>query len=370
MSNKIYHNKSKACLWVTVMAVLFTLTACEKQNAPTEAVEILRPVKYITVTAEEKGRSHRFSGTSKAGREASLSFKVGGTVREVIVKVGSRLNKGDLIARLDTTSFELEVEKSNASLAQSEAESRNAKSNNKRVRSLYENNNTTREALDVARATMESTRAKVRSAQKNLQLTRLQLGYTRLTAREACTVSEVFVEVNENVQSGQNIIAVNCGRVNEVSIPVPESLIGNIKQDMPATLRFDAIADVEFNANVSEIGVTSTAGATYPVTLIIKQQHAQLRSGLTAEITFQFAASASTRIVLPPVAVGQDSAGRFVFTLKPSDSPPEATIQRRTVTIGELTSQGLEIINGIVPGDRVVTAGVSVIHDGLRVRAE
>ncbi|MBV1916410.1 MAG: efflux RND transporter periplasmic adaptor subunit [Pseudomonadales bacterium] len=368
----IRFHPSKTSRHLLLMALFFALSACGQQEPPAEAEEVVRPVKYITVKAEKKGRTRIFSGISKAGTEASLSFKVAGTLQKVAVKVGDQLNKGDLIARLDRTSFELEMEKANATLAQSEAESRNAKSNNKRVRLLYENSNATRETLDSARAAMETSQARVRSAQKNLQLTRLQLAYTELKAGEPCLVSDVLVEVGENIQSGQKITAVNCGDFNEVLIPVPESMIGNIKQNMPASIRFNAIPNVEFSGTVSEVGVTSSTGATYLVTLLINDQHPNLRSGLTAEITFELAspATGSIRIVIPPVAVGQDSEGRFVFILESSDSPQQAIVRRRTVTIGELTSRGLEIVSGIKPGDRLVIAGVSVIHDGLAVRAE
>ncbi len=352
---------------------LFFLNACDMQSESDQEVpEILRPVKFITVEAATNGRTRTLSGTSKAGSEANLSFKVGGTINEMVAKVGSRMAAGDLIARLDKTSFELQVEKSRASLAQAEAEKRNADANNRRVRDLYENNNVSRENLDSARAAAESARAQVRSAQKSLELAILELGYTELNATEACSVAEVSTEVNENVQAGESVVTLNCGDSNEVSVPVSESLIASITQGLQAGIRFDSIGGVEFTGEVTEVGVTSTGGATYPVTLKVNEEHAQLRSGLAAEVTFEFVAKngGSDLLHLPPVAVGQDSKGRFVFVLDPSDSPAVAVIRRQAVEIGELTSLGLEIVQGIKLGDKVVTAGMSVIRDGLRVKAE
>jgi multidrug efflux pump subunit AcrA (membrane-fusion protein) len=71
--------------------------------------------------------------------------------------------------------------------------------------------------------------------------------------------------------------------------------------------------------------------------------------------------------VLPPIAVGEDEAGRFVWVLEDAGDGT-ATVHRRAVTVGALTSDGLEIRDGLEDGERVVTAGVTRIHDGQKVR--
>ena len=369
-----FHNCiTKYWLMTLLSAGFLLLCGCDNQSTTSEeGKKVLRPVKYQVVEKSMSGRTRTYSGTSKAGREANLSFKVGGTLQEIPVKVGDSIGNKTLIARLNRTSFELEVEKSRATLAQAEAENRNAGSKYQRVRELYENDNSSREDLDSARTSVESAKAQVRSAKKSLELALLDLGYTELRASEKCSVAEVFKEVNENVTAGEAIVAAVCGQVNEVEVKVPENLIASIKQGMPAKVRFDAIAGVGFTARVTEVGVTSAGGATFPVTLIVKEKHSQLRSGLAAEVTFIFPIKTQgpPRIYLPPVAVGQDRTGRFVFVLEPGDDPGEAIVHRRPVTVGELTSMGLEITSGVKPGNKVVTAGMSVIRDGLHVKAE
>ena len=366
-------NSKANCRLMLLSAAFFVLCGCDNQSTTDEQVKkVLRPVKYQVVEKSANGRTRTYPGTSKAGREANLSFKVSGTVQEIAVKVGDTLDDNKLIARLNRTSFELEVEKSRATLAQAKAESRNAKSKYQRVRELYENNNASREDLDSARTLVESSKAQVRSAQKSLELALLDLGYTELKSSDKCSVAEVFKEINENVTTGEAIVAVTCGQVNEVEVRVPENLIGNIKYGMSAEIRYDAIPEVTFSGEVTEVGVTSAGGATFPVTLTIKEEHLLLRPGLAAEVSFLFETKndGPPRIYLPPVAVGQDMSSRFVFVLEPTNNKGEAVIHRRPVTIGELTALGLEIKSGVEPGDKVVTAGMSVIRDGLHVKAE
>ena len=65
----------------------------------------------------------------------------------------------------------------------------------------------------------------------------------------------------------------------------------------------------------------------------------------------------------------EDRFGRFVYVVEPTaDEKGLGLIHRKSVTVGELTSEGLEIFQGLSDGDLVVTAGVSRIQDGLKVK--
>ena len=70
---------------------------------------------------------------------------------------------------------------------------------------------------------------------------------------------------------------------------------------------------------------------------------------------------------MPPQAVLEDRQGRFVYVVEETGAG-EGVVRRREVTVGELTGEGLEVVEGLADGDRVVTAGFSQIVDGLEVR--
>ena len=69
---------------------------------------------------------------------------------------------------------------------------------------------------------------------------------------------------------------------------------------------------------------------------------------------------------MPAVAVGEDRKGRYVYVV--ATDAAQTTVHRRDVTIGDLVTEGLEILHGLEDGDIVVTAGVSRIVDGQKVR--
>jgi multidrug efflux system membrane fusion protein len=97
--------------------------------------------------------------------------------------------------------------------------------------------------------------------------------------------------------------------------------------------------------------------------------HAGLRSGLAADVTFQFSSGTaqSDTVVLPVGVVINSPDGTFVFIAEPAENSGEAIARKRKVSLGELSQRGVEVVSGLQPGDHVITAGITVIRDGQRV---
>lgn len=355
-----------AALNLCVLPALLPVVGCGSPEVEVE--EVIRPVRYVVAEPTSASRARIFSGTSRSALESRLSFKVSGTVESLPINVGDQLKKGQLIAQLDPSLLELQAQQSEANLIQAQATLRNAEAGYQRVRGLYAGNNASRDDLDTARAAAESAEAQVKAAEKQLELAQLNVSYTRLYAQTDCTVASMDLEVNENVSPGSPIATVTCGSALEVELSVPESLIGELQNGMPATVRLDAVDDRTFNGTISEVGVAAAGGAAFPVTVAIKGEHPDLRSGLAAEVRIDLATGNQGDLFLVPLsAVIEDADENFVFLAVPSGGEGFATIERRTVQVGELTDLGLEILGGLNPGDRVVTAGASVIREGLKV---
>ena len=262
------------------------------------------------------------------------------------------------------------IDGARAMLVEAQANDRRADANYERTKGLYANDNASLNDLEAARAQAESARAVVASAAKALEIARLNVSYTRLNADTDCTIAALDVEVNENVQAGQQVAAVSCGDEFEVNLDLPESLIGSIGPETPVSISFGAIPGEVFEGSISEVAVASGAGsAAFPVVIRIEGTHPSLRSGLAADVTFQFESGATqgSGVVLPVSAVINRPEGTFVFVAEPADQQGEAFVRQRPVALGELTQSGVEVLQGLELGDRVVTAGISVIRDGQRV---
>ncbi len=349
------------------LGIFLSVGACQREDPQVQ--EVLRPVRSQTVFFSNAEQIRTFSGVSKSGLEASLSFKVSGTVNRLRIKVGDKVRKHQLLAEIDPKDFRLEVQRAEAALASAEAASRNARAEYARVRALYENRNASRNDLDQARASADSSKARVQSEQKGLELARLQLTYTQLTAPENCSIASVPIEVNENVQAGQPIVDVVCGSHLEVEVAVPENFIAKITPSMPVTVAFDALAEHRFPAVVTKVSVSAGKNSTtFPVTVQLQSRVPGFRSGLASDVQFTFKGKkGEPRILVPSVAVGEDQEGTFVFIVE-EQTPGVGMVRRQPVQIGELTPEGLEIINGLKNGAHIVTGGVRRLHDHQPVR--
>ena len=351
-----------------MIAILLSLLSisCGEEKA-TE--EIIRPVRYQEVIIGGSGRLRIFTGTAKAGIESKLSFKVSGTINNINVKIGDVVKRGQLIGSLDATDYSVKVKEAEAGLKESESKELNAKNNYDRAKSLYETNSIAKSELDAARAQFESTKANVERMRSSLQYARLQFSYARLVAPIDGTIAEVPAEVNENVDAGKHIVTIYSEGETEVEISVPEVLISKIKTGREVSVTFDAIRDKTFTGKVTEVGVsTGSFSTTYAVKITLNEEVPQIRPGMAAEVIFNFEDSDElNRIIVPPATVGEDAEGRYVFTVTP-DAEGNGIANKVRVIVGDLTGGGLEVIDGLVDGDLIVTAGVTRIQDGQRVK--
>jgi len=350
-------------LLAPLLLVVLALPGCGGE--PPAAEPQVRPVRVERVSRGAAARTRTFSGVARASVESDLSFRVAGTLVDLPVEVGDRVRRGQAIARLDPVDYELQVEEAEAALAQARAAARNAEASYDRARSLYENDNASKASLDAARAASESAAAQVEAARKRSELYRQRVAYTVLRSPVDGAVAAVRVEVNENLRSGQPVVLLTAGDLL-VEVAVPEALISDIQRGDPAHVTFDALPGRRFTAAVTEVGVSTVGNAsTYPLRVRLDEDADGTRPGMAAELTLS-AGGGGDQLLVPPVAVLEDAAGRFVFVVE--ESGGKRLARRRDVSVGDLRGDGLEILSGLDDGDLLITAGARRLEDGAEVR--
>ena len=349
-----------------ILPLLTAVSGCEQ--APLEEQTVVRPVRYTQVVAQGASEARTYSGAARAELETDLSFRVGGTLTRRPVDVGAEIDRGDLVASLDSTDFQVRLDEARAGLARAEAERRNAEANYDRTRDLYETQNASRTQLDSARALAESAEAQNRAATQQVEAARLQLSYARLTAPQACTVAETFVEINQNVSPGQPVVRLNCGGCAEVVVSVSDTDISRVDRGMEVTATVNALPESAIPGVVSEVGISTAArSTTYPVTIALTERCEEVRSGMAVDVRFEFpTAAAGDSPVVPYVSVGEDRNGHYVFVIEP-DENGVLRANRRPVEVGGATHSGIMIVAGLEPGELIATAGVRRLMPGQEV---
>ncbi len=360
---KLIHTSLISLIALSALIVV----SCSKEEIVDQ--ELIRPVRYREATQSGGEMTRTFSGVSKAGVEVNLSFKVGGTLRTINTKVGEKIKKGKLIASLTKTDYRLIYEQANVGLNNAKVQMQSAKSAFERTAALYENNNVSLQDYETVRTAYESAKAMVSSNKRSLQLAKSQLNYTNLYAPIDGIVVKVDCEKNENIKSGDVIVELNSGNDLEVTIGIPETYISRVREGENVKVIFSSIADKTFEGIISEVSYAiSSKSSTYPVSIILTNPAKEIRPGMAADVTFHFKNGGNkTCIKVPTHTVAEDQSGRFVYTVTATEKN-RATVHKKAVTVGELTSEGFEITEGLKDGDLIVTAGISKLSDGMTVK--
>ena len=365
-------SRCKAIGFFLLSATLLStvLSGCSKKEIETTD-ELIRPVRYLVAEPDSNVRLYRYPGTARAKVESKQSFRVPGLVTKVAVEVGDHIKKGDLIAQLEQEDYRLRLKSAKAGLEQAQANAENARLTLLRIKGLYDQGNASISSLDDMRSKQSSMEAGVRAAKSQLDLARRQLSYTQLRSPADCLVAMLNTEVNENVAAGQVLSLLNCGNEVEITTAVPSTLIQKLNKTVDAQLRFSALGGQTFVATVNEVGIAATEfGTMYPVTLVLKGETPQIQSGMSAQVIFQMPEMRETAAYSVPLsAVSEDNDGRFIYLATPKRGEAGyAEVKRVNVTVGRLSSTTIEITDGLIDGDRVITAGISRIHPGQTVK--
>jgi RND family efflux transporter MFP subunit len=347
-----------------LMTICIFAAGCGQDEVVVEEA-IIRPVKTIVVVSVRDGLERTFSGTVHAGQEASLAFRVGGKVEEILVDVGDKVEKDQVLARLDTHNYELSVKNTESNLASARASYKNSESNYQRQKRLYENSNISKSQLDQYETQRHSDLSQMDALAAQLDQARNQLAYTSLKAPFNGYVSTKNFDEFENVVSGQSVFSLVDPGELKVNLGIPESLITRIRGGEAVSVKLESIPDTNLGGVVSEVGVAiDSSTGTYPVTVQISNPSPDILPGMAAEVTFTFGFAGGTGLIVPTSALLEDiqTGERYLWIFS------DGTVKKRQVKTGALVTEGIEIITGLEEGETVVTAGVHRIEEGQRVR--
>ncbi len=352
---------------ILAATLLLLIGSCSSEE--TTPPETIRPVVYHTVGLSGGEVIRTFSGTAQTDKIINLSFRSSGIVTELNMKLGNQVRKGDLLSQLDNVQARLSHEQSVASLNSAASQMNTAELNLERIRLLYEKGSASLSDFENAKNSFRTAQASYESAQRSVDIQLEQINYGYLYAPEDGAIAAVNVELEENVSPGQVIGVLNAGLDMNIALGIPESVINRLVPQMEVGISFSALPNKTFIGQVNEISPALDANtSTYPIEIGVIDPTDEIKSGMAANVTFNFAESigSSESIVIPANAVGEDQNGRFVYLIN-EQTGSGSTVNKNYVQIGALTSEGFEIVDGLSVGQKIATAGLQTLLDGQKV---
>ena len=344
------------------------IPGCSKKKQEIEKAEEIRPVKTIVVKAPDAGGNRHFPGRIDANKKAELSFRVSGKIKELPVKEGDEVHKGDLIARLDPTDFQIAVNDKKALFTR-------AANDYHRGQKLVKEGHISKMDFDKLEANFLSSRAA-------LNLAKQQLAYTELKAPFDGIVARRHIQNFEEVQAKQPIVTLNDNEILEVKFDLPENLILRLqkvgvvedgedlkmKDRIPVFAAFQSHPDKQYPLTFKEMSTKADSSTqTFSVTYTMKRpKDVIVLPGMTATVKIDFSKVMEAKHVfyLPVSAVIADAALKPVVWVVDEKTMQVAPVP---VKVGTMKGNQIEVTEGLKDGLRVVVAGVPFLYKGLKV---
>lgn len=360
-----------------MLALTATLAACGGDETATEPMP-LRPVRYVVAEPPPQLRHRHYVGVTEAVSTAEVAFRVQGTIERLPVEAGDRVEPGQPLGQLDAEDYRVAVQQAQANLSARRSRTTNARDNLGRAQKLYESRAVPENQVDDLAAQLTQAHAQEQAAREQLQAAQLNLDYTTLQSPGACRVMRRLADRGETVSPGQPVLRLDCGEGYELRVQMPSRDVAAIALGTASQAELVALPG-EIEGAVSQIVAPGPDEApAHTVRVLLQSTSEALRPGLTGTARFAVAAPTAATVQVPAGAIGEDRAGHFAFVLQPEQAASadaaqaerQATVRRQAVTVGELTPTGVQIIDGLHPGDRVVTAGLARLRDGEQVRMQ
>lgn len=336
---------------VSVLLLSSSLVGCNKVQSEENEL-VIKPVKTIQVPEVSKVNFNSYIANIDATERASLSFQVSGEIDRVQVRMGEVVKKGQLLALLDQTDYQVAVEAAQAQYDLASAQYVRAKE-------LFEKNLISADLYDQRQNNFVTAQVEQQQAKTNL-------GYTKLIAPYDGVVSMVFGKQAQVVGSSQPILNIVDDANMDATFSIPVSQLEN--RDLsefltsPMWVVMDSHQAIQIPAKFKEISTQpNTDTNSYQATVSISSNgEMNLLPGMTAQV----------KVLKPNKDLGID-VSESAWLEKGQEfgklwryEPETKTVEKVKVALNE---QG-QIISGVSAGDQLIAAGANALVEGQQVK--
>ncbi|MCM0044928.1 MAG: efflux RND transporter periplasmic adaptor subunit [Burkholderiaceae bacterium] len=323
------------------------------------------PQEIVSAEPVELRQVLRLSGSLNAVDLASVKARVGGEVREVLVREGESVRAGQVVVRIDATEYEARVAQARGNLNNARAQLEIAAKTRDNNLALVERGFISKNALDNSTSQFAGAKASVDAAQGALDLVQKSLNDTVIRAPIAGLVSARLVQPGEKVAPDSKLIDIVNLQKMELEAGVPAADVARVAIGQPVELGVEGLPE-RFEGRVARINPATQAGSrSVPVYIRVANPQNLLRAGMFAEARLTLASKADV-LALPQSALRKDGSGAYVFVIA------DGKIERRAVTLGASGLAGdefrTEIASGLQVGMQVIRTDMGNLRPGTPVR--
>ena len=334
--------------FLLMAAIAVVLTACNGSSQAAQVTDDAIAVKVQPVTTTRYAPVLKYSGTMASTAEARLSFKIGGIISKIYVKEGDHVVKGQLLATLDLTEINAQVQQASQGVEKVQRDVN-------RVKNLY--NDTVATLEQVQNATTQ-----LQVAEEGLRISRFNQQYAQIRATESGIILKKLMNEGELASSGTPVFTFNGTAGNDwvIRFGVSDKDWAVLKKGDKASVEIDAYPNKPFTGIITEIAQgADVASGTYEIEVKVLPGGSRFAAGLFS--TVQLQPAAEQKVILVPVEAiseANDKSG-YVYTVNADGK----TVTKNKVIIAFLENNKAAIISGLDSAVEVITEGVGYLTD-------
>ncbi|MBL8572821.1 MAG: efflux RND transporter periplasmic adaptor subunit [Hyphomicrobiaceae bacterium] len=322
-----------------------------------------RAVVVEIVRFAPRVRDRGFVGTVRPRVEADMGFRVAGKVIERLVQQGERVAAGQVLARLDPTDIELQLEQARAELKAAETSLTSGEAQDRRSLDLRKNGWTTDAAVERQLAATNEIRSRVERARRAVDLAANQLTYAALKADVDGVVTATLAEPGQIVAAGTPVLRLARSGERDAVVAIPEALIERARLGT-AKVSLWSNAARTYPARLREFAAAADAATrTYQARFAIEDAGDAAIIGMTATVII---ADPDAGMVarLPQTALYARGQGPEMFVVDAATG----TLTLKPVKVAGFDGKDVLVGSGLAEGDNVVAIGVHKLDPAQKVR--
>jgi RND family efflux transporter MFP subunit len=356
------------------------LSGCSRGKQPettTQApVEQAIAITTKPVEIRELRRTVEMVGTLNGWEEVTISNEMAGTIEKILVDLGDRVKRGQLLirfdqreARLAQAQAEANLEAGKKALAQAQAEWRDADVNLKRIKELYKEGVIATSQLDVAQSRFDAVEAQVRAREADLDrfralvdLAKKRLSDTDIVAPIAGEVRQRLVSIGETIKEKTPMLQLVITDPLKFQGTVPERFAPEIKTEQPVDVQVEAFAGKIFPGVVQRVSpAVDVQTRSLALEARVPNPERLLKPGFFAKGSI-FIGVNPQAVFVPEEAVYLYVGISKVFVVH------DGVAQEKQVKTGLRREGWVEIAEGIQAGDVVATSSLPQLYQGAKVK--
>ncbi|WP_428566931.1 MAG: efflux RND transporter periplasmic adaptor subunit [Solidesulfovibrio sp. DCME] len=366
-------------LCLLVLGGLLLAAGCDRKPQGGPAMRTPE-VAFVTIAPQKVLLSTELSGRTSAFRVAEIRPRVNGLIQRRLFTEGADVKEGQVLYQIDPAPFEAELANAQAALAEAEARLPSIQAKAERYAKLLGHSALSQQDYDDAASALNQLRATIISLQARVETTRINLGYTKVTAPISGRIGKSSVTDGAIVTAYQAAALATIQQLDPIYVDVPQSTaeLLRMKERLKAgqlnprvkdsdkvalTLENGAPYPLEGTLQFSDVSVDPSTGSVI-VRLVFPNPDGDILPGMFVKATIKEGADEDA-ILVPQQGVSRDTKGNpFALVVG-----AENKVERRALTLDRAIGNQWLVTSGLAAGDRVIVEGLQMLRPGAVVSA-